>query len=169
MLTEQAHVIVDQLSKVLKFTRGTIILCCVIVATVALLRDGLRTKDWRSAYPHYRADIGRGILLGLELLIGADIIATITAPLTFDSVGLLAAVVGIRTFLSVLLEMEIAKKPTLSVMPTMISAVWPWNVHLLSNRLFETRGIETGQVRCILTPAQGRSTYAGTGTLRHTW
>jgi len=73
----------------------------------------VRTGDWRSAYPHYRSDIGRGILLGLELLVGADIISTITAPLTFESVGLLAAIVLIRTFLSFSLETE-------------IEGCWPW-------------------------------------------
>jgi len=113
VLTEQAHVLVDEFAKALKLAGGAIILGSVIVATVALLRDGSRTRDWRSAYPHYRSDIGRGILLGLELLVGADIIATITAPLTFESVGLLAAVVVIRTFLSVSLEME-------------IEGCWPW-------------------------------------------
>jgi uncharacterized membrane protein len=47
---------------------------------------------------------GRGILLGLELIVGADIIATITAPLTILSVGLLAGIVLPRTFLSFSLE-----------------------------------------------------------------
>jgi uncharacterized membrane protein len=61
----------------------------------------------------YRANLGRGILLGLELLVGADIIGTITAPLTFTSVGLLAMIVVIRTFLSFSLETE-------------IEGCWPW-------------------------------------------
>jgi Protein of unknown function (DUF1622) len=52
-------------------------------------------------------------LLGLELLVGADIIATITAPLTIMSVGLLAGIVLIRTFLSFSLE-------------TVIEGSWPW-------------------------------------------
>jgi hypothetical protein len=30
-------------------------------------------SDWRSACPQYRSDIGRGILLGLELLVGAEL------------------------------------------------------------------------------------------------
>ena len=63
--------------------------------------------DRLALYPRYRSDIGRGILLGLELLVGADIISTITAPLTFESVGLLAPIVVIRTFLSFSLETEI--------------------------------------------------------------
>jgi len=91
MLTEQAHALVDQFAKALELVGVAIILGGIILATVKFLRDGSRTRDWRSAYPDYRSDIGRGILLGLELLVGADIISTITAPLTFDSVGLLAA------------------------------------------------------------------------------
>ena len=113
MLTEQAHALVDQFAKALELVGVAIILGGIILATVTFLRDGSRTRDWRSAYPGYRSDIGRGILLGLELLVGADIISTITAPLTFDSVGLLAAIVGIRTFLSFSLETE-------------IEGCWPW-------------------------------------------
>ncbi len=56
--------------------------------------------------PAYRANLGRGILLGLELLVGADIIGTITAPLLLETVGLLGLVILIRTFLSFSLETE---------------------------------------------------------------
>ncbi len=112
MLTEQIHGFVDQLATVLELAGVAIILGGIILATVGFLRDA-RTGDWRSGYPRYRSDIGRGILLGLELLVGADIISTITAPLTFESVGLLAAIVVIRTFLSFSLETE-------------IEGCWPW-------------------------------------------
>jgi uncharacterized membrane protein len=90
VLIEQVRALVDQLAKVLELVGAGIILVAIILATVTFLRRGSRTSDWRSGYPHYRSDIGRGILLGLELLVGADIISTITAPLTFESVGLLA-------------------------------------------------------------------------------
>ena len=68
MLTEQVHALVDQLAKVLELVGVAVILGSIILATIAFLRDSSRTKDWRSAYPSYRSDIGRGILLGLELL-----------------------------------------------------------------------------------------------------
>lgn len=112
-MLEQAHVFVDQLAKLLELAGVAIILGGIVLATAAFLREGSRTGNWRSACPRYRSDIGRGILLGLELLVGADIISTITAPLTFESVGLLAAIVGIRTFLSFSLETE-------------IEGCWPW-------------------------------------------
>ncbi len=91
------------------------------VAVIALSVAAATIKfaiDWRGAerkqaYNSYRANLGRGILLGLELLVGADIIATVTAPLTWNSVGLLAIIVLIRTFLSFALETEIEGR-------------WPW-------------------------------------------
>ncbi|QDP18644.1 DUF1622 domain-containing protein [Sphingomonas xanthus] len=76
------------------------------LATLLFLRD-LRGKDRRAAYGCYRANLGRGILLGLEFLVGADIIATVTAPLTVESVSLLGLIVLIRTLLSFSLEIEI--------------------------------------------------------------
>jgi hypothetical protein len=51
--------------------------------------------------------------LGLELLVAADIISTISAPLTAESVGQLGRIVAIRTFLSFSLETE-------------IEGCWPW-------------------------------------------
>jgi uncharacterized membrane protein len=89
-----------------------VIAASVLMATCKFLID-LRGEDWRSAYTRYRANLGRGILLGLELLVGADIIATVTAPLTWESVSLLAIIVLIRTFLSFSLETEIEGR-------------WPW-------------------------------------------
>jgi len=79
----------------------------VLIATALFVMSGLRDRRWREAYESYRSNLGRGILLGLELLVGADIIFTITAPFTWQSVGLLAGIVVIRTFLSFSLEAEI--------------------------------------------------------------
>ena len=54
---------------------------------MAFLRDGLRAGGgggdaWVGAYERYRANLGRAILLGLELLVAADIVGTVapTAP-----------------------------------------------------------------------------------------
>lgn len=78
----------------------------IALATARFVAD-LRGERRKIAYDRYRANLGRGILIGLELLVGADIIATVTAPLTFTSVGLLGLIVIIRTFLSFSLETEI--------------------------------------------------------------
>jgi uncharacterized membrane protein len=112
-LTEQIHAYADQVANALKLVGVAIIVGGIVFATWWFIRDGSRTSNWQSAYPNYRSNLGRGILLGLELLVGADIIATITAPLTIMSVGLLAGLVLIRTFLSFSLE-------------TVIEGCWPW-------------------------------------------
>jgi uncharacterized membrane protein len=64
-----------------------------------------------AAYRHYRANLGRSILLGLEFLVAADIIRTVVIELTIESISLLAALVLVRTFLSFALETEINKRP----------------------------------------------------------
>ncbi len=110
---DQVHSYIELLAKLLEVVGVAIILTGVILATLWFLLDGRRSRDWRHAYERYRANLGRGILLGLELLVGADIIGTITAPLTFTSVGLLGIIVIIRTFLSFSLETE-------------IEGCWPW-------------------------------------------
>ena len=114
MPADPVHLLVAQLAKVLELMGVGIILSGVVIASALFLRGGLVSLDWRGAYQDYRSNLGRGILLGLELLVGADIIATITAPLTFQSVGLLSAIVVIRTFLSFSLETE-------------IEGCWPWD------------------------------------------
>ena len=61
-----------------------------------------------------RENLGRAILLGLELLIIADIIRTIVVDQSIESVGVLGLIVAIRIVLSFSLEVE-------------IDGAWPWN------------------------------------------
>lgn len=89
-----------------------VIVLSVIGASLRYARD-LWDRLGDTAYETYRANLGRGILLGLEILVGADIIATITSPLTWESVGLLGVIVLIRTFLSFSLGCE-------------LEGEWPW-------------------------------------------
>lgn len=82
------------------------------VATVIAASALLRRAD-EDIYRRYRRSLGRSILLGLELLVAADIIRTVAVTPTFESVGVLALIVLIRTFLSFSLELEITGR-------------WPW-------------------------------------------
>ncbi|MGN6059398.1 MAG: DUF1622 domain-containing protein, partial [Sphingomicrobium sp.] len=59
------------------------------------------------SYKLFRQDIGRAILLGLEVLVAADIIRTVAVTPTLTSVAVLAGIVVIRTFLSFSLEVEL--------------------------------------------------------------
>jgi uncharacterized membrane protein len=90
-----------------------VLLLGVIVTTTAFLRRGLAGSTWAEPYERYRADLGRAILLGLELLVAADIAGTVAAPLDLRNVAALGLVVLIRTFLSFSLEVE-------------INGRWPW-------------------------------------------
>jgi len=67
----------------------------------------------RDLVPAFRKTLGRSILTGLELLVAADIIRTIAVEPTLESVLVLGAIVLIRTFLSLSLEVEIDGR-------------WPW-------------------------------------------
>lgn len=87
-----------------------------VFALYALLNAVFRLitrEDNDSVFHGVRQFLGRGILLGLEFLIAADIIYTVAIELTFTTVGVLAVVVLIRTFLSFTLEVE-------------INGRWPW-------------------------------------------
>jgi uncharacterized membrane protein len=74
------------------------------------------TAAWRratAAYDELRSTLGRSILIGLEILVGADIIRTIAVSPSFTSVGVLGLVVVVRTFVSFSLEAE-------------LEGQWPW-------------------------------------------
>ena len=106
------HRWIEPVSAALELAGVGVIVLGVVLATVGFARQ-LRRLGWAQSYERYRANLGRGILLGLEILVGADIIDTVTAPLSWTSVGLLGAIVLIRTFLSFSLETEIEGR-------------WPW-------------------------------------------
>jgi uncharacterized membrane protein len=57
--------------------------------------------------------LGRSLWLGLEILVAADIVKSIAINLSFTSLGLLAGLVAVRTFLSWTLVLEIEGR-------------WPW-------------------------------------------
>ena len=61
----------------------------------------------KPSYATLRRDLGRAILLGLEILIIADIVKTITIEATIQNAAILAIIVAVRTFLSFSLEIEI--------------------------------------------------------------
>ncbi len=83
-------------------------------ATVAAARHSA------NVYRGFRQQFGRSILLGLELLVAADIIRTVAVTPTLRGVAVLAGIVLIRTFLSFSLELEITGR-------------WPWQKPLAQN------------------------------------
>lgn len=61
----------------------------------------------KKSYVKLRQTLGKAILLGLEILIAADIMATVVTDPTLTSVTVLAIIVSIRTIMSLSLEVEV--------------------------------------------------------------
>jgi uncharacterized membrane protein len=67
----------------------------------------------QDAYDTMRSVFGRAVLLGLEILVAADLIRTVAVEPTLQNLEVLAMLVVIRTFLSWSLDVE-------------LEGVWPW-------------------------------------------
>jgi len=90
-----------------------IIVLVILFATVSyVLRIMVRQAD-TTTYTDFRHRIGRALLLGLEILVAADIIRTVVLEPTLNNVVVLGLLVLIRTFLSWSLVLEIEER-------------WPW-------------------------------------------
>lgn len=74
---------------------GIITLIAIYTLIHAAMRL-LRREDRHEVFQEQRQLLGRGILLGLEFLIAADIIYTVAVELTFETIGVLGVVVLIR-------------------------------------------------------------------------
>ncbi|MBL8395635.1 MAG: DUF1622 domain-containing protein [Candidatus Accumulibacter sp.] len=92
---------------------GAGILVIVLGMLVAIARCAIYGCRAADTYRQIRQDIGRGILLGLEFLVAADIIRTVAVTPTLEGVLVLGLIVLIRTFLSTALQVE-------------LEGQWPW-------------------------------------------
>jgi len=87
---------------------GVVILVVGSLAAFVTAALSYRRLGGRQAYEGARRNVGRAILLGLEFLIIADIVMTITVDPTLESAAALGLIVLVRTFLSFSLEIELA-------------------------------------------------------------
>ena len=106
------HLIVGA-ARLVELAGVAVLLLGAMVAALVFVKRVSGHLTFRDAYHGLRADLGRAILLGLELLVIADIIGTVAIKPTFQNLGVLAAIVAIRTLLSFTLELE-------------VSGHWPW-------------------------------------------
>lgn len=102
---------IELIGKIIDLVGVAAIVIGALFAGILALR-GLARRNGE-VYVPFRRSLGRSILLGLELLVAADIIKTVALTPTLESVAVLAGIVLIRTFLSFSLELE-------------ISGRWPW-------------------------------------------
>jgi uncharacterized membrane protein len=89
---------------------AVIVIGAVIAASAAAVRIAHHEAG---AYQRFREQLGGTILLGLELLVAADIVRTVATQPTLTNVAVLAVIVLIRTFLSFSLGLE-------------LTGHWPW-------------------------------------------
>jgi len=118
-MQEVAHIA----SLILEATSFIVILLAAAFATALFLARCFR-GGLVDSYRDYRANLGRGILIGLEILIAADIIKSVVIDPTLESMLVLGGIVVIRTFLSISLEVE-------------INGHWPWDTTRLQREAEE--------------------------------
>ena len=91
-----------------------IILVSVLYGTVRFLIWSLKIQmAEEERFTRYKQTLGRALLLGLEILVAADVVRTVALEPTLQSVTVLGLLVVIRTFLSWSLVVEIEGR-------------WPW-------------------------------------------
>ena len=102
-----------------------IISFAVILIAVAISTAVFIVRVWQTGflanYRDYRANLGRGILVGLELLIAADILKSVVVDPSLQGIAVLGGIVLIRTFLSISLDVE-------------INGHWPWETTRLQRQ-----------------------------------
>jgi uncharacterized membrane protein len=94
---------------------GVVVIVTGVVVSAGAATVGLGRHE-TGIYRRFREQLGRTILLGLELLVVGDIVRTVAAAPTLTSVAVLAIIVLIRTFLSFSLEVELTGR-------------WPWQAN----------------------------------------
>lgn len=90
-----------------------IIVAAILTATVVYLFRIIGRQADRTTYRSYRHQVARSLLLGLEILVAADVIRTVALEPTLRNILILGVLVVIRTFLGWSLVVEIEER-------------WPW-------------------------------------------
>jgi len=88
-----------------------IIVIAIVHGSVQFLIGIIHKSD--DACERYKTHLGKGLLLGLEFLVAADVVRTVVLDPTLQNVMILGLLVVIRTFLSWSLVVEIEGR-------------WPW-------------------------------------------
>lgn len=105
--------VVEKTATVIEGAGVAAIVVGAFAATAAYAYRLTKRTDLNTAFKAFRQGLGRATLLGLEFLVAADIIRTVAISPTFESLGVLALIVAIRTFLSFALQLELEGR-------------WPW-------------------------------------------
>lgn len=97
----------DHVAQIFEIIGAVVLLGGLFVSVALGVRAFRRTSDGTQAYRVLRQSFGGVILLGLEILVAADLVRTVAVEPTMQSVLVLGVIVLIRTVLSFSLETEI--------------------------------------------------------------
>jgi len=90
-----------------------LIIYVIATASYRFFTDGKIPGEVDTRFYRYKERLGKSLLLGLEILVAADIVRTVALEPSFENVGVLGLLVLIRTFLSWSLVVELEGR-------------WPW-------------------------------------------
>jgi uncharacterized membrane protein len=107
-----------EMRNIIAFAAEGIEALAVAIIVIAIVHGSLKfligiTRKSDDAYERYKTHLGKGLLLGLEFLVAADVVRTVVLDPTLQNVMILGLLVVIRTFLSWSLVVE-------------IEGNWPW-------------------------------------------
>jgi len=103
---EDLRVYIEPIARIIEGIGVIVIAFGIGIALLRFVLSGVQAKSKKS-YQQLRHDLGKIILLGLEILVAADIIATVVTEPTLNKVLTLGLIVIIRTFLSLSLQVEL--------------------------------------------------------------
>ncbi|HEX8561592.1 MAG TPA: DUF1622 domain-containing protein [Flavobacterium sp.] len=105
---ENSKLYIEYCARAIEMLGVLTIIAGTLLALVKFIFSVQHTKP--RSYKVLREELGKAILLGLEILVAGDIIATVVTEPTLDRVLILALIVLIRTFLSLSIQVEIDGK-----------------------------------------------------------
>jgi len=103
--------VMEQVARGFEVVGAAVLIVGLIWSAVLSLRVWRRAQSGAAAYQALRRSIGGVLLLGLEVLVAADLLHTVAIEPTLENVAVLGLIVIIRTVLSFSLEIEIEGMP----------------------------------------------------------
>ena len=97
----------ELVARVFEGIAALVLLVGLLISAILAVRSYHSSRDGRKAYKVLRESFGGIILLGLELLVAADLVRTVAIAPTIENVATLGLIVLIRTVLSFSIEIEI--------------------------------------------------------------
>ena len=126
--------IFDTVARIFEFIGVGAMAVGILVSVFLAIRSWVRSRDGKVAFTTLRDSIGLVILLGLEILVAADLVRTVTSTPSLTDAIVLAIVVLIRTVLSFSLQIE-------------IEGVAPWKRALLTSPQLMAEAARSRQAR----------------------